>query len=246
MADTGSPRRTRPFVAVLGGVFTVAGALLLPFVIAVTHTSRRSSPDIDMFSSAVVVAVLGVLPLALGLWLLHVGVPTLFRGFSGQRSAASRERPAGALKRALGMLRPRRSDSPVSRVVLALALAGVAYIVLPEGARWLGIFVAFTGYALGDPLINAFNPHWWINTLLSLLGFIGLFVVAGLIGEIDEAGETGMLFMAPLMAYPFAIGISGLIRLVRWRRLASQGSTEAVLPSSVSKSPQPPGETTIS
>jgi hypothetical protein len=41
-------------------------------------------------------------------------------------------------------------------------------------------------------------------------------VVAGL----DEMREAGMVFVLPLMIYPFAVGISGVIHLLWFRRPA--------------------------
>jgi len=123
-------------------------------------------------------------------------------------------RTAGRTVAALALTRPRLLASPFRRLELALLVTVLGVVLAPRGARSIGIFLAMTVFAIVDPLISARRPGWWLNAIKSLVSFAFLFMTAAAIGEVDKIGEAGMIYIAPLMAYPFAVGLSAIVRLL--------------------------------
>jgi hypothetical protein len=210
-------RRTRPLVAALGAILAAGGAFILPFLVyAAKTTDTDSTAGID-FVSDIILVWFGLVPLGLGLWLLYIGAPALAPALRARAAAlASRDFWQRAWTWA-------RSWS-IGRTVLAAVVTIAAALVLPRGTRWLAAFAALMSYSVADPLLNAFRPRWWIHTAQSLAGWLVLFVMSAVLAEIDHAGEGGMLFIAPVMLYPAAIGLGGLLRFAQWLRQAPDGS----------------------
>jgi hypothetical protein len=201
-------RHRRPLVALLGGIFAFFGALFLPFALGLVGepTPPTPGPAPQFVVDAIAVFIVSVLPITLGLWMVHRGAPGLPR------------RIMNSLASTLGSAfsRQRLVASPLRRAVLAFLICLIGAIILPRGAKWGPIFVALVWYSFVDPLTIAMGTRWWINAGKSFAGWLLLFVMAAAMGEIDKMGEAGMVFVLPMMVYPFALGISGLIRLVRW------------------------------
>jgi hypothetical protein len=157
-----------------------------------------------------------VAPVLLGIWLMHRAAPSWLAMPAGVTTAlgstAFWRTVPGRITHAFSY--QRLAASPIRRAVLGVLIAAGAFAVAPRGARWVGILAAFTIYAFADPVINAFRSRWWLNTAKSLAGFLMLFAVAAIVSELDDLGEAGMVFVLPLMVYPFAVGISGVIRLL--------------------------------
>jgi hypothetical protein len=202
-------RRARPVVATLGAILAAAGAFLLPFLVyAAKTTDTDSTPAID-FVSDIIVVWFGLVPLGLGLWLLYIGAPALP---SVLRARASSLATRDLWLRVGGWL----LSSSIGRAVAATIVTVGAALMLPRGTRWLGAFAAITGYSVVDPVMNAFRPAWWLHTAQSVAGWVVLLIACGAISEIDKLGEGSMVFLAPVMLYPMALGLSGLVRLTRW------------------------------
>ena len=105
-------------------------------------------------------------------------------------------------------------SSPLRRMELALLIAALNFVLAPKQVRWPGILFGWLGYALADPLISSRQRGWWVNIIQSLVGFVVLALTAGFISEVDDLGEASMIFVMPLMVYPFALGASAIIRLL--------------------------------
>jgi hypothetical protein len=204
------PARTRPrrlIAAVPGGILALASALMLLLLAA--------SPPPDA-SLVVFIAVVTALPLALGLWLLHYGWPSLLPA-AKLRLARLGDASfwAGTVRYVAGAFAPAdMKASSFRRTAVALAVGVLGFYVTPRGARSAGIFFAYVAYSLADPIINAFRPRWWLNAAKSLLGYVALFVASVIIAEVDDIGEAGMIFMLPMMIFPVTLGVSALIRFL--------------------------------
>jgi hypothetical protein len=205
-------RRRRPFLAFVGGVLLVFAFLLL--LVVVVPVGPRMLDAGALAFSFVMIAV----PMGIGYWLLRLGAPDLTASLTARLLAIGRldswRRAAARIQSALALTRPRLLASPFRRLELALLVTVLGYLLAPRGARSIGIFVAMSVFALADPLISARRPGWWLNAIKSLVSFAFLFMAAAVIGEVDKIGEAGMVFIAPMMAYPFAVGLSAIIRLL--------------------------------
>jgi hypothetical protein len=205
-----APARTRPVVAAIGAALACIGAFLLPFVIsAALGPTSDTTAGINAFAGVIVVGLGGVGPLALGLWLLYIGAPTLPAKLRASLASAGTR----AFWRRVGT---KLASSPLGRAALAFAAAGIGAMLLPARSGWFAVFVVLMIYSVADPAINALRPRWWIATAQSVVGWFVLFMMGGAFSEADRLGESAMVFLAPVMLYPIALGISGLIRLVRW------------------------------
>lgn len=217
-------RRTRPLLAWVGAILALGGAFLLPFLVAAARTTDPSEiPGVDAVAGVIVVGMFGVAPLGLGLWLLYAGVPTLPARL---RSAASKSATTGFWLAVWTWL----IGSSLGRTTLGAMVVVAGAIVLPRGARWAGAFAAITAYSVLDPLVNAFRPRWWVHTVQSLAGWIVLFMFCGGISEADRLGEDAMVFLFPVMLYPGALGLSGVLRLMRWKPRAPGGGSLPTVP----------------
>lgn len=202
----GRPRRL--VAAIPGGLLAVGGAVVLLLLIL--------SPPDDTGTFLFGLLVFTLPTLMLGLWLLHFGWPSLLPEVQARLARLGRiDFWRQARRQAARAFAPEKlSASPVRRAVLALMIAILGYYLAPRGARWVGVFAAITVYSIADPAINTFRSRWWVNAIKSLTGFIVLFIASGLIADADRIGEGGMIFMLPLMIYPVALGLSGLIRFI--------------------------------
>jgi hypothetical protein len=205
------PRR-HPILAVVGGAFVCFVTLVL--LVLFSPTDRRVSAV--QFYAFLIAAV--ALPIVIGSWLLRVGW-SAFSGWRLRNLLAVRRgefwrRAATTTYAALRLTRPRLMTSPFRRLELALLIGGVEFVLAPKHLRWIGVLLGWTGYTLADPLISSRRPHWWINLLKSIAGCLILFLTAGIVTEVDDLGDASMVFILPLLIYPFTLGASAIIRLL--------------------------------
>ena len=97
---------------------------------------------------------------------------------------------------------------------IAIAVVSVPLILL---LREAGILVGLAGLCL-YPFLDVprilSRPSWWRAAALSVLGWIGLFIVIMAATEsVRHLGEDAMVFLLPFMLYPIALAVSGVIRL---------------------------------
>jgi hypothetical protein len=189
-------------------VLAFAGAVVLLLLVV--------SPPEDRGAFLFGLLIFALPTLLLGLGLLHFGWPSLLPAVQTRLARVGhRAYWQHALGRTAAAFAPAQlAASPVRRAALALLIALLGFFLAPRGARWVGVFAAITVYSIADPIINTFRSRWWLNAIKSLVGFVLLFIASGLIGDADRIGEGGMIFILPLMMYPVALALSGLIRFV--------------------------------
>jgi hypothetical protein len=209
--DVAWRRRLRPILAVAGGL-VVFVAIFVLLVIASPTGSRAPESELYVFFLAMI-----ALPLIVGRWIWR-GCPGLAEWRWRSLLAIGRldfwRRAASKTYAGLALSRPRLLSSPFRRMELALLIAALNFVLAPKHVRWPGIFFGWLGYAFADPLISSRQRGWWLNFILSLVGFLVLALTAGFISEVDDLGEASMIFVMPLMVYPFALGASAIIRLL--------------------------------
>jgi uncharacterized membrane protein YhaH (DUF805 family) len=99
---------------------------------------------------------------------------------------------------------------------LALVIVSVPLVIL---ARQAGAFVAFAAmclYPILDVPRTLGRRSWWVAAAISVAVWIVVFVVlAATADAVGPIGEAGLIFVVPIMTYPIALVIAGLVRLER-------------------------------
>ena len=97
---------------------------------------------------------------------------------------------------------------------LAVAIVCVPLIALTGQA---GTFIAFGAmclYPILDVPRTLGRRSWWLSAVLSAAVWIIVFGILVVTAEVvGPVGEAGLIFIVPMMMYPIALGISGLVRL---------------------------------
>lgn len=111
-----------------------------------------------------------------------------------------------------------RSSFGLALAIVVLAIPGMLLVRLIEPD--LPTLVAFLGicaYSVIDPVLNVTRRSWWVGALISFAAWLVLFPVLCVAAEaMHRIGETGMIFVLPIMGYPVMLGISGLVKLAIW------------------------------
>ena len=95
-------------------------------------------------------------------------------------------------------------------VVLPLMAAG------PGVAAWAAFAGVFL-FSIADPFLILRRGSWWLGATLSFPSWIVLFLVlGGTATKVANLREGATIFVLPMMVYPAALAIAGLIRLVTW------------------------------
>lgn len=183
------------------GLFVLAGLVIY---LSISGQSSVSNRIADLFFLAV-----GLL----GLWLIHVSVPGTMGRFLAEVPGAGRG--------LLGVLvRPRAFLNPIALSIWILVGIAAASVVRPTEA-WLAGLIGFAIFTLVAPLAIAWQEHWWGRMLLTVWLGLVMFVASGALPQAitgREPGEGAMLYLAPLMWFPVALILSGVIRLMRLRQ----------------------------
>jgi hypothetical protein len=76
---------------------------------------------------------------------------------------------------------------------------------------------ALTIFSLIDPLANIRQRSWWAGAFVSAASWFVLFLVTAAATDIvSDQPDVPIRFILPVMAYPAAMALSGLIRFVQW------------------------------
>jgi hypothetical protein len=90
----------------------------------------------------------------------------------------------------------------------------VPFILLLREAALLVGMAGLCLYPLLDVARILSQPSWWRAAAFSVLGWIGLFIaIMGATESVRHLGEDAMVFLLPLMLYPIALAVSGVVRL---------------------------------
>ena len=103
-----------------------------------------------------------------------------------------------------------------------LVLAGILVVVLAaaigrnRNVVLLASFAVLTIYSIVDPLVVARRSGPWPRlAMLSVAGWMVLFMLGA--GVSQTMGSDAMIFLFPMMVFPVALLLGGLLRLVRGR-----------------------------
>jgi hypothetical protein len=101
-----------------------------------------------------------------------------------------------------------------------LAVGIAAALGARKGTLMAVAFLVLTAFSIADPIVVARRRGSWLGGIgLSLCGWILLFFVGA--ATADGMGTDGMIFLFPMMAYPGAIAVSGIVRLFGYARARS-------------------------
>jgi hypothetical protein len=111
-----------------------------------------------------------------------------------------------------------------------MVIGGVGTILpmaaIRNGSGWPLSLAMFCGFCVGAPLASAFRAHWWLETILAACVWVGAFFALGVTPGVVAVRELAMVYLLPMMVYPPAVVVSGLIRSARRRR----GRVQPVVP----------------
>lgn len=118
--------------------------------------------------------------------------------------------------------------SPVGLAFIFYLFAFIPLLLMPAlgdlGMLFLfAIIMAFTGFSAISPIINLFQPHWWLNTVLYIVAWFLLFYA--LIGTLSwRAGEDMSMaaigFGPAMLVAFFILPTSAVVKLTMY--LSSQ------------------------
>ena len=212
--DTGGtrpPHKRRTWLAMLG-LSIVLGTLLVDATLVggafSDHSPSRGSTMVIM----VIFLLLSALPLLGGLRLAHAGDPEMARLFISDLRA-----------RAVQCRNPLTLVRTSAGLAFVTALVSVpAMIIWREAAPVIGPF-ALAVFSLIDPLTNIRRRSWWTGALVSAASWFVLYLVTAVTTDV-VSNQPGVQigFILPLMVYPAAMVLSGLIRFLAWLRQRSR------------------------
>jgi len=206
--------RTLGFVA--GVILSTGGLALALLAIAAVASVEPPKGVAEALGLALVLAV-ACLPLVAGVLLLATTRP----GLLGELTDAAREAGSGLGRVAWTRLGARVALSPLGLALAVFVTSLVAGGLFGRDALGMVGFLLTTAYALVVPIATLLRPHWWLNTGLTLVGF--LFLI-GAVNEAARLGEGAMVFLLPFMLLPALVAITGLVRLVQWGRARHAGT----------------------
>jgi hypothetical protein len=177
---------------VAGGAVWFAGVALLVAALPLTFILVGAALFQDGPAAAAFVLFLGLVPVALGVALAHVGRPGFWRRSIPVRDLWKMPGAAG----------------------VALLLVTVPAVFVAGQAGLAVALVALCVYPVLDVPRLLTRPSWWRGAAVSAA--VWLLVFGLMLATLEGAapiGEAGMLFLLPAMMYPAVLAISGVVRL---------------------------------
>lgn len=200
------PQRTRRTWLAMLGLAIALGVFLVDAVIVLGAFSDDSLSQGANRVILVLVLLFSAVPLLGGLRLAHVGDPGMGRRFITDLGAR-----VGQLRRPVVLVRTSAGLAFVTAIVSVPAM-----IIWRDAAPFIGS-LALTIFSLIDPLANIRQRSWWVGAFVSAASWFVLFLVTAATTDIlSDQPDIVMVFLLPLMAYPAAMALSGLIRFLRW------------------------------
>jgi hypothetical protein len=117
-----------------------------------------------------------------------------------------------------GLLRAART--PLGLLALTIVASLSLVLIAGEPGALASVFI-MSAYSVLGPLACALGRRWCIDTLVSVYAFGVIYVGILQTKAVADMREGAMIFMMPMLIYPFAVPISGLLRLVLWWRARS-------------------------
>lgn len=126
---------------------------------------------------------------------------------------------------ALGLTTPTTLLNPAAHGALLFVLGVAAARLFPADPAQ-PVFAAALLYAVASPAAIAVRPGWWLHAALSACGMVVLLTLfpmaaAAAAGQ-PSLGETSIILIVPMLVFPVALALSGVVRMRLARR---QGAT---------------------
>jgi hypothetical protein len=194
-----------PILALFIGV----GLLLLGALMAVTTLAGlgQSWDGMGVF----LLGFFGIVTLA-GALLIEFASPGVWRRVGAETAS--------------GLTTPATLLHPAAQTAVLFAI-GVAAAAVFSRDPVVPVFAVTMFYAVASPAAIAMRPGWWLNATFSALGMLMLFTLfplaAAAAAGTPSLGETGIL-MVPILMFPAALAISGMVRLRLARRQRAPSS----------------------
>jgi hypothetical protein len=103
-----------------------------------------------------------------------------------------------------------------SRGALTALVSVPMMIAWPQAAPNIGP-MALTIFSIVDPLPMAVRPSWWRHAFISgTVWFVLFIIIAAATDIVSDQPDVQIGFILPLMAYPAAMALSSVIRLLQW------------------------------
>jgi len=204
-------RPRRRWLAVVGLCLASLALLVEAVLVAFAISTARHDAG-EAFAIAFFLFVGGFL-VALGFWIAHVGDPGIgarfVRDIAGNLGTLRSPGAIAALLRTSGGL------------ALATAVVAVPLMIVSRAGSGVVGMMAVTMFSVVDPLLNLFRRSWWWGAFVSAGTWFLLFVAFGAVANaMQPMGEGAMIFLLPMMVYPAALALSGVVRLVKWASTA--------------------------
>jgi hypothetical protein len=110
--------------------------------------------------------------------------------------------------------------SPLGQALAFSVAAGLCIVAAPSWAL-LFVFGAVCGYSVVAALTIATCSRWWLNAMLSVVGWLMVFGVTVTAAETlrkRSMGEDGMILLLPMTVFPILLAVSGIFHWTRTRR----------------------------
>lgn len=193
-----SPPRERPWLSTIGLVISVVSALMIVVSVAAI-LNQGADPGLALF------IILSGLALWAGVRVARAGDPDIGRSFLSDLG--------GGLPMAKQPARLARSSAGLG---LAAALVGIPLmIIFRREAHVIGL-TAMTVYSVIDPAMNVTRRSWWLGAFVSgTVWFVLFLVLAATTQFVTGSPDIVLVYMLPMAAYPVAMAVSGLVRLLK-------------------------------
>jgi hypothetical protein len=112
--------------------------------------------------------------------------------------------------------------TPIGSCVL-LALGSLLPPVYAGTGGALAAFFVMLGFSVLNPVLCALRPRWWANATSSFVLWFVVFLLMGRTPGVARMRESAMVFMLPVMIFPPALLLSGVVRWFLERRGRTHG-----------------------
>lgn len=196
-AARASAPRKRLWLSAIGLGISVVSALMIVVSVAAI-LNQGADPGLALF------IILSGLALWAGVRVARAGDPDIGRRFLADLG--------GGLPMTRQLARLARSSAGLG---LAAALVGIPLmIIFRRQAHVIGL-IAMTVYSVTDPAMNVTRRSWWHGAYVSgTVWFVLFLVLAATTQFVTGSRDIVIVYMLPMAAYPVAMAVSGVVRLL--------------------------------
>ena len=114
--------------------------------------------------------------------------------------------------------------SPLFQAILLYLISFIPLMLIPAMGAFAMLFlfpiiIAFTCFSGISPIINLYQPRWWLNTVLFIASWFLLFY--GLIGTLtwragEDASEVAIGFGPAMLVAFFVLAVTAVLKLIEF------------------------------